>query len=431
MRKRVKWSATFLALVCLAAQDGALAATEDWPMVQRDPAHTGKVRTAGPVAPLRQAWSARADGLRGNDTSWPVLYDGTVYVSSGPSILAVDAASGERRWIATPPDGGGTAAPAVDGSAVYVPVPSEHLLALDRQSGKEIWRFATSSDVSTSPTLADGRLFFGAAESKTFYCVDAKSGENVWQVVDELEPHGVSAVAEGIVVFSTRDLQSTDGFLVALDANTGEEKWRVPQFEYAGSPSILEDRVVAVGYDHVVRAFELGTGREVWRSEIADAAGSETFPAVAFGDVFIVDRSGTFYRLDGDTGEQKWSFSDTEGTFDQSSPLIAGDALFVGGGAGWIHAVNVENGKHLWKVQVGGYVNSGSADGERFYVGVKHRNEGVYAYEHDPEGQLLPTPFQRRNRVLVRLLVGLGILGTIGLGLLIVSRRRDSRSAGA
>ena len=70
----------------------------------------------------------------------------------------------------------------------------------------------------------------------------------------------------------------------------------------------------------------------------------------------------------------------------QSFPVVAGKTLYIGSGGGWLYAIDVDSGKLLWKHQVGGFILSGAADEKRFYFGVKFRNEGLYAYEHDPTG---------------------------------------------
>ncbi len=382
----MKSSSVLGILIFIGTLGSAPVLAETGGMWNGDPQHTGSVPD-GPAAPLRQAWTTNSADSEGNDARWPVLYDGTVYASSGNAVLALDARTGERRWEAVPPEGQNLVAPAVDQRGVFIPVPGDKILALDRASGKDLWRFQAASDVDTSPTIAEGRLYFGSAEAKTFYCVDAATGSPIWETVLDLEPYTSPVVAGGLVVFSVRDLVAPDAYVVALDAETGLEVWRTPQTPVTSAPTVLGDKLILGSYDFSVNAYELSTGRRLWKAPVEDAFGERSAPATAFGDVFVADRVGNFYRLDGRTGARKWIFSDTEGTFDESSPVIAGRTMFIGGGAGWIHAVDVESGEQLWRKQVGGSVLSGAADSERFYFAVKFRNEGIYAFEHDPDGK--------------------------------------------
>ncbi|MDQ4148875.1 MAG: PQQ-binding-like beta-propeller repeat protein, partial [Actinomycetota bacterium] len=350
---------------------------------QRDPSHTGSIPN-GPVPPLKEAWVADAGDPNSNFTTWPVVFAGIAYASVGPGVLAVDASTGQRKWFSEPPEGQTIAAPAVNHNSVFVPVPGGILLALHRESGAELWRFSAEDDLDAAPTLAGDRLYFGSAVGKKFYCVDATTGRLVWAFPTEFEPDSVPAVADGVVVFTTEDVGSSKVNVYALDANTGRELWRVPQQEANSSPSILDGKVIIGGGDLHVHALDLKTGRQVWKVSVPAKFGVRNSPALAFGDVFMADRIGNFYRLDGATGRRKWIFEDAEGAFDQSYPVVAGKTMYIGGGAGYVYALNTDTGKLLWRRQIGGFVMSGAADSERFYFGVKFRNEGLYAYEHDP-----------------------------------------------
>lgn len=350
-----------------------------------------------------------------------MVYDGIVYASSGPGVLAVDAATGSKKWFSTPPEGQNIVAPAVDENGVYIPVGKNQVLALDRLTGLELWRFSGPGSFESSPALLGGRLYLGSANARTFYCLDASTGRLLWKSEQDLEPFNVPVVSQGVVVFSTRDLDSPDAFLIGLAAESGAELWRAPQPESTSSPAILDDKVIVGSGDQTVRAYEVASGRLVWSAPIMNLIGAESSPAVAFGDVFLADRAGNFYRLDGSTGKQKWSFSDTEGTFNQSYPIVAGKTMYIGGGAGWLHALNVDSGQEVWKAQVGGSIHSGAVNADRLYLGVKFGDEGLYAFERDPNGETEEddgTGFQYLG------LLGLALLLVGVVGFLKMMRRR-------
>jgi outer membrane protein assembly factor BamB len=239
-------------------------------------------------------------------------------------------------------------------------------------------------------------------------------------------PDSVPAVSENTVVFSTEDLSSRRVLLLALNTENGNEIWRVEQKEANSSPSILDGKVILGGGDFFAYALDLKTGKEIWRSPVEDKFSVRNMPAIAFGDVFLADRIGNIYRLDGETGERKWIFRDTEGTMDQSFPVIAGKTLFIGSSAGNLYALDTDTGRLLWQDQVNGIVLSGAADSERFYFGVKFGDEGLYAYEHDPEGELEPTPGALRN--LRGLIGGLILFALILVGVVLYARRRRRRA---
>jgi outer membrane protein assembly factor BamB len=413
-----------LALLCLVL----LSASADgvgWRMVQKDSQHTGSV-AEGPDPPLKRAWVATSDDPDSSFTTWPVVADGVVYARSGPGVLAVEAESGRVKWWRENDEGSTLVAPSLDEERLYISVPFGHLLALDRETGEEVWRFTADDSLDASAVVDDGMIFVGSADAKVLYGVN-DDGRLEWKVATEFEPNSVPTASDGVIVASTDHLGSDRVLLLGLATDSGNELWRVEQVGSNSSPSILNGKVVFGGGDFFAYALDLETGEEVWKSPVEGRFGIWSMPALAFGDVFLADRVGGMYRLDGETGERKWkSEMPDDGTLNQSFPVIAGNTMFIGSGSGWIYAVDTEDGSVLWKEQVGGFVLSGAADSERFYFGVKFRNEGLYAYEHDPEGILDPP--DRTPGTVEALLGGLVIAALIIGGLVIYARIRRTRS---
>lgn len=156
---------------------------------------------------------------------------------------------------------------------------------------QQIWSFQTTHPVSHVPLISDGRVYFGDWGG-TVYAVDASSGEKVWQqhLYDpkmEWPWHGFAGT--GALGGGTLFEASTEGDLFALDAETGDLKWRtrIAEDEHAGSISKLTyyDGVVFVGLQSVeepltkmkdikpdfqggVLAVEAETGEVVWERRL-------------------------------------------------------------------------------------------------------------------------------------------------------------------
>ncbi|MEO7803640.1 MAG: PQQ-binding-like beta-propeller repeat protein [Actinomycetota bacterium] len=413
-------------LACVLFFGSGIAWAQDWPMMQRDATHSG-YSAEGFSAPLKENWRALSGSPDNSFTTWPVVRNGVVYVSSGPGIIAVDALTGKRKWDVQPSEGQTIVSPAVDDVAVYMPVPFGRLLALAVADGKELWRFQAADSLDASPTLADGRIYIGSEEAKTFYAINAADGSEAWNAKLDFEPDSVAAVSQGIVVFTMEDLNSRNTtYVVALDAGDGHEIWRIQQQVANSSPSILGDMVILGGGDLNVYALDLKTGKEVWKTSVPGKFNTQNFPAIAFGDVFMADRIGNIYRLDGTTGKRKWLFDDAEVGFVQSFPVIAGKTLFIGNGAGWLYALDTDDGRLLWKHQVGGFVLSGAADEKHFYFGVKFGKEGLYAYGHDPKGKLAPPPVAEPNIVTTMVRALLVFLLIFGAAVVFSKRKRKA-----
>jgi len=89
------------------------------------------------------------------------------------------------------------------------------------------WKFQTGDVVHASPVIANGTLFIGSWDS-WFYALDAATGQQKWRfktgedhdIYNQVGIQSSATVADGIVYFGCRDSN-----FYALDAATGEKKW--------------------------------------------------------------------------------------------------------------------------------------------------------------------------------------------------------------
>jgi alcohol dehydrogenase (cytochrome c) len=200
----------------------------DWLMWRRtfDSAGFSPLATIhrGNVQRLHKAWTLALDP--GSNEITPLVHDGVLFVYSGAVVQAVDAASGRplwryehdsRRQLPAGMQGESRRAPAYGGQrrqarsvalfghALYVPTADGHVLALDARSGKLLWDRAingndapnTGLQLSSGPLVARGMVMIGASLGLT-----NKGG----------------------------------CFIVALDALTGEERWRFHTVARPGTP---------------------------------------------------------------------------------------------------------------------------------------------------------------------------------------------------
>jgi len=131
-----------------------------------------------------EVWSFETDG----SVTSPTIVGGTVYFGSDDTLYAVDAKSGDIKWeftessiasILTPNN-----APTVVDGTVYFgsaesegPVGSEEygaLYAVNAETGEKKWVFTEPDDfVNSAPTVADGVAYVGR---NTLYAVDTETG---------------------------------------------------------------------------------------------------------------------------------------------------------------------------------------------------------------------------------------------------------------
>jgi outer membrane protein assembly factor BamB len=335
-----------------------------------------------------------------------------------------------------------------------------------------------------SPVLWGGRVFLtgGTAEEQAVYAFDSKSGKILWRMslekalgrkvrMPEVGANtGVAAptaATDGKRVF----VMFASGQLLCLKATDGSLLWYkdfgVPDNPYgiASSPLVVRDAVY-VQFDQsdkgLLAAFLTGNGRLLWEAErkqkpswaspvAVDLAGR---PGIIFvGNPFVEERDAETGKLrwstecmSGETapsaavgaggvfaatslagvlalsrkGEALWeSYDDVP---DISSPLCAGDRLYMATSHGTVSCLSAKDGSLLWREKVGDEFSASPilASGKIFLADVsgflRWFDEGqAYANPGSLElgGELKASPafgdgaiFLRSSEELIRLEVG-------------------------
>jgi hypothetical protein len=141
-------------------------------------------------------------------------------------------------------------------------------------------------------------------------------------------------VANGTVFVGARD-----GWIYAIDANTGAERWR---FDHKiswinTSPAFLDGVVYAGSSDaQFVQALDAASGKELWRTTTGTTWSS---PAVAGDVIYAGDGQGRLHALDRASGKPLWVFR--TGSTVYSSPTPSADLVFVGSTDGGVYALRV------------------------------------------------------------------------------------------
>jgi hypothetical protein len=168
----------------------------------------------------------------------------------------------------------------------------------------------------------------------------------IWKLDTRGPVYASPIVANGLVYYGTKE-----GFLVAADAATGQEKWR---YDSGGTilraSPVVHDDVLYLGAGFLMAAIDPATGQERWRQTIEFAGTSS--PVVADGVVYVCSEQGTLYSFDAATGDPGWSFP-VEGLF-FSSPAVAEGSIYVGSDNGEVYALEADSGRQRWRFSTGG-----------------------------------------------------------------------------
>jgi quinohemoprotein ethanol dehydrogenase len=137
--------------------------------------------------------------------------------------------------------------------------------------------------LEATPQVVDG-VMYTSGPWGTVYAVDARTGDEIWRYDPDVDGSWVrhtccGVVNRGVALWQGRVYVGTlDGYLVALDAATGREQWKVDTFtnrdafySITGAPWIAGDKVVIgnsgaeMGVRGYISAYDAKSGKFAWR----------------------------------------------------------------------------------------------------------------------------------------------------------------------
>ncbi|MDQ3329931.1 MAG: PQQ-binding-like beta-propeller repeat protein [Planctomycetota bacterium] len=332
----------------------------DWPQF-RGPAATGATDEANPPvewsADKNVAWIAELPGV---GFSQPVIVGETVYVtsSSGPSnerlhVSCFDATSGKPRW-------------------------HRQFWATGRTVVNQEMRVATPTPVATAERVY---AFFS---SNDLICLDADGNLLWYRGLMYDYPNATNSLGMASSPVLTRDtlvcqLETDDAsFAIGLDADTGENRWKIDRFRKANwtSPVVFnsdDGPLVLLEGAKDVTAVEPTSGKTAW----SFAGGGSTLSSVVAADgiVFVPNNGVTAIRppAGGSSPETLWRTPKLNCSF--VSPVVYHGRVYTINGSGVLNCGDAKTGEVLWQMRLGGsYWGTPSAADGRLYCPTR---EGV------------------------------------------------------
>lgn len=361
-----------IVLLALLAPAGARA---DWKQFHNTATRRGLTTHASITRTEAQhlsiVWSMDTGGTV---KSSPAIANGILYIGSDDGKLwALDAANGNVVWSAQTGDKI-RSSPAVSGGVVYIGSNDGTMYAFDASSGATVWTKSLGGWITAAPLVVDGRVFIGT-RGGYFYALDADTGavkwsHNTWDV------WGSAAYKGGLVYVGSDQYK-----LFAYHSGSGTLKWsRTFAGRLRGAPSISGGSVFVGDDEGFVKSFDRTSGKLKWSRRAAPASTNAIVrcaPAVARGLVFVdtgettpMDGHVVAYRVH--SGKQVWKSHMAD--YAESSAAIANGVLYVGSYDTRLYAYDADNGKELWTsgwgTFDGGVSSSPAVSGGKVYVGV-------------------------------------------------------------
>jgi polyvinyl alcohol dehydrogenase (cytochrome) len=411
---------------------GALAinAAVEWPMYQRDPAHSGyaaasRIDTSN-VADLSQAWSYQTGSIV---TGTPVVSGGMVYVGSWDGkMYALREADGQLVWSL---DAGrisdncgatygiDSTAAVVEGR-LYFGAANCNLYSVNAANGNVIWRTQLADAAQgwhlwSSPLVFDGKIYVGLASHcdhpcvrGSVVCVSAADGSVLWQTYTA--PAGSTGAGvwsslaadpqrRMVYVASGNFCEGTDTYgdsILAFNADSGAIVWQfknearnrdVENLDFGASPVLFDvsglPALAVASKDGYCYAVNRNTGELLWAMQVTDGSatgGIISSAAAANGKIYLgaqVTGGGKVVALDQRLGQILWEQPQPSGIV--GAAAVANGVVFIGGGDGTLRAYDAETGATLWSAQRGAIWGGVSVTADRLFVG---SNDGsVYSFQ--------------------------------------------------
>lgn len=285
---------------CLSTMSAVIAAdrTQDWPQ-WRGPEASGVASIGNPPTTWSESQNVKWKvAVPGTGSSTPIILGDRLYITTAVKTERVQEDAGE---VQRGGRGGGSR-----GGATPVNYYDFMILAYDRRSGEEVWRTTLTSQVpheaghntnsfASSSPVSDGERLYVSFGSRGVYALDF-NGKKLWerdlgkmQTRSQFGEGSSAAVHHGTLVVPFD--HEGPSFVVALDAKSGDEKWRRDRDERTtwATPLITEYdgrwQVITNGSTRV-RSYDLATGEVIW--ECGGQAGNPIPTPVRFEDNVIV-----------------------------------------------------------------------------------------------------------------------------------------------
>jgi outer membrane protein assembly factor BamB len=367
--------------VALVLPVGLQAQGKNWPSFRG--AQAAGVADGYPTAvtwdatkPENVLWKAEIPGLA---LSSPVIWGDRVFVTTA---ISSDPNAKFRHGLY------GDVAPSPD-----MTVHKWKVYALDKRTGKIVWeqlahegapktkRHPKSSQATPTPAT-DGKYVVAFFGSEGLYVYDFK-GKLQWKKdlgalsagwfydPDYEWGYGASPVIYKHLVIVQCDIQK-DSFVAAFDLKTGKEVWRTQRDEIPswGTPTIYSgpprDELITHA-TKFIRSYDPNTGKELWRLGPNSEVTTPT-PIIAHGLIIITNGyrgiqpiyavrpggSGDL-TLQGDAESSEFiAWSKKRGGPYTPTPVIYGDYMYVCTNNGVLTVYEAKTGKQVYQQRIGG-----------------------------------------------------------------------------
>ena len=327
-----------------------------------------------------------------------ILRAGVKWEFAGAGALPLEGAPLNNSIITTAYGVGMPVGASVVAGIAYIGSDNGYTYALNALTGKLIWAHYGWNMNMSNPIVVDGRVFVSTGSAyfnyantmlyvqgkrptrgpglNSLYALDARTGKKLWVYHFAGEAMPTAAYEDGYLYIGTGD-----GHVYKLNAATGKPKWisDIVSFVSMSSP-VLGGNYLFVGGTHpnFFYALDKRTGKVVWRMTLPKLVATGMGDCTpAYSDGIVVQQAtvqsgdprkpvaNVLLALDAASGRVVWKKEFSQGgippAMKTATPMIADGNVFEGSPVtGNYYALDLKNGRELWKVHLGAQIRAGA-----------------------------------------------------------------------
>ncbi len=325
----------------------------------------------------------------------PVVSGGLIYTLDAAGRLSATTPAAETVWsvsVVPPgqnPDSGPGGGMAVADGVLFVTTGFGETLALDPRSGGIYWRRTFEGPIRAAPTVAGGRVYV-VLRSDVAYALDPTDGSALWLVQGTGGTGllgGASIATQGQIVA----VPFASGEVLGLLTRNGLQIWGTAVT--GGRRTEARDRITDISGDPVFDGGVVYASNQSGRTVALDAETGERFwtmPEGSYGpawpvggSLFLLSDQGELVRASRETGEILWLTQLPEyslrrrvfrspvrgDAFAHYGPILAGGRLWVASGDGFLRGFDPTNGALIYQTEIpGGAAAAPAVAGGVMYV---------------------------------------------------------------
>ena len=351
-------------------QQPQVTLADNWDNLLGNAAHTAPI--SHPLnAPLQLAWTKNV-GANIYMTS-PLVHNGKIYIASVDEnlkgeahVYALNGTNGEILWN-YPVRNSIKNTIAIDSNIVFAQDAQGYLYALDAETGKLCWE--KQLPLRGLPALIDGLVandgVVYAGTGKGLCAFECQTGKQLWKNEDWNQGEGTTTTltaGNGLLIGSVQW-----SALYGNDAKTGKKLWAASEngLRNRGSSAAMHGSLLYLISDKSFFILEAATGRVVVRKPLPYNVDVTSTPLLTDKEIIFGTAQKGLIALDNETLEEKWNaltgdaliytcpYTRKGSATIDTSPVPAGNTVYVAASDGTVYGINREDGKILWKHATG------------------------------------------------------------------------------